>query len=200
VLQEREFERLGSIRTQHVDVRVLAATNRDLAQMVTEKQFRSDLYYRLNVFPIHIPPLRERGEDIPALVYFFINKYSRQLNKPLLRISNATMNVLCHYAWPGNIRELENIVERCVILSSGETFELDGLRLELRSDPTAPLHTTTLVDAERDHIYRTLTDCQWVIGGAAGAAAKLGMKRTSLQYKMQKLGITRLKGKPAFHE
>jgi PAS domain S-box-containing protein len=200
VLQEQEFERLGSISTQHVDVRVLAATNRDLAQMVAEKQFRSDLYYRLNVFPIHIPPLRERGEDIPALVYFFTKKYSRQLTKPLLRISDATMNALCRYAWPGNIRELENIVERCAILSSGEILELDGSWLELRSDPSAPPHATTLEDAERELISQALKECRWVIGGASGTAVKLGMKRTSLQYKMQKLGITRPQRKPAFHK
>jgi len=191
VLQEQEFERLGSIHTQHVNIRVLAATNRGLAQMVAEKQFRSDLYYRLNVFPIYIPALRQRGEDIPALVHFFTKKYSCQLNKPIGRISNATMNALCRYPWPGNIRELENIIERCVILSSGETLELDGSLLELRSDPKAPPPATTLEDAERDLISRTLTECRWVIGGASGAAAKLGMKRTSLQYKMQKLNITR---------
>jgi len=191
VLQEQEFERLGSIHTQHVNIRVLAATNRGLAQMVAEKQFRSDLYYRLNVFPIYIPALRQRGEDIPALVHFFTKKYSCQLNKSIGRISNATMNALCRYPWPGNIRELENIIERCVILSSGETLELDGSLLELRSDPKAPPPATTLEDAERDLISRTLTECRWVIGGASGAAAKLGMKRTSLQYKMQKLNITR---------
>jgi PAS domain S-box-containing protein len=200
VLQEQEFERLGSTRTQRVDIRVLAATNRDLAQMVAEKQFRSDLYYRLNVFPIHVPPLRERGEDIPPLLHAFTAKYSRQLNKPLLHIPDVTMKALCRYSWPGNIRELENIVERCVILSSGETLQLDGSQLELRSDSKAPLHATTLEEAERNHIHRTLIECRWVIGGPSGCAAKLGMKRTSLQYKMQKLGITRPQRDTTSHE
>ncbi|HEU4683939.1 MAG TPA: sigma 54-interacting transcriptional regulator [Nitrospira sp.] len=195
VLQEQEFERLGSTRTQHVDIRVLAATNRDLAEMVAEKQFRSDLYYRLDVFPIRVPALRQRSEDIPDLVRFFTKKYARQLNKPISRIADATMHALCSYTWPGNIRELENIIERCVILSAGETFDLDQPLTEFRADHETLRHATTLEEAERDLIRRTLIECRWVLSGPWGAAAKLGMKRTSLQYKMTKLGITRPQGK-----
>jgi len=194
VLQEQEFERLGSTRTQHVDIRVLAATNRDLAHMVAEKQFRSDLYYRLNVFPIRAPALRQRSEDIPDLVRFFTKKYARQLNKPISRISDATMQALCRYTWPGNIRELENIIERSAILSASETLELDQPLLEFHSDDETPRDATTLEEAERDLIRRTLIECHWVLSGPSGAAKKLGMKRTSLQYKMQKLGIARPRG------
>ncbi|HET8722082.1 MAG TPA: sigma 54-interacting transcriptional regulator, partial [Nitrospira sp.] len=191
----QEFERLGSTRTQHVDIRVLAATNRDLAQMVAEKQFRSDLYYRLNVFPIRVPALVQRSEDIPDLVRFFTKKYARQLNKPISRIGDATMHALCSYTWPGNIRELENIIERCVILSADETLDLDQPLTEFRADDETLRHATTLEEVDRDLIRRTLIECRWVLSGPSGAAAKLGMKRTSLQYKMQKLGVTRPQGK-----
>lgn len=194
VLQEQEFERLGSTRTRHVDIRVLAATNRDLGQMVVEKQFRSDLYYRLNVFPINIPTLRQRQDDIPDLVQFFTKKYARRLNKPISSISEVTMNALSEYSWPGNIRELENLIERCVILSSGEALELDPSLLQLHSHHTTLSTATSLVEVERDLIRRTLIECRWVLSGPWGAATKLGMKRTSLQYKMQKLGITRPPG------
>jgi formate hydrogenlyase transcriptional activator len=189
VLQEQEFERLGSTRTIHVNVRVVAATNRDLAAMVEAKEFRSDLYYRLKTFPILIPPLRHRGEDVPLLVRFFTQKHARQLNKTITRIPSETMAALSRYSWPGNIRELDNFIERCVILSSADTLEVP--LAELRTAPTLQLGATSLQDAEREHIHRVLEQSRWVIGGPSGAAAKLGMKRTSLIFKMQKLGITR---------
>jgi formate hydrogenlyase transcriptional activator len=195
VLQEQEFERLGSTRTQRVDIRVLAATNRDLARMVADKEFRSDLYYRLNVFPVTVPALRDRRDDIPALVNFFTKKYSRQHNKSIVRISDAMMNALCEYAWPGNIRELENVIERCIIISSSDTLELEGSLFEVRSEATLDPRSKTLEETERDLILRTLVECRWTLSGSSGAAAKLGVKRTSLQYKMKKLGITRPEGK-----
>ncbi len=191
VLQEQEFERLGSTRTIRVNVRLVAATNRDLAQMVADKQFRSDLYYRLNVFPVTVPPLRERQEDIPLLVRYFAQKYARRMNKLIESIPAETMSVLSKYHWPGNIRELENLIERSVILSQGP--ELHVPLGELKAPVTAAVHTvTTLEAAEREHILRALRETNWVIGGPSGAAARLGMKRTTLQSKMQKLGITRL--------
>lgn len=189
VLQEREFERLGSTKTIRVDVRLVAASNRNLEQMVEEGAFRSDLYYRLKVFPILIPPLRERSEDIPLLIRFFTQKHSLDLKKSITTIPADTMDVLCRWTWPGNIRELENFIERCVILSPGETLEVP--LTELRSAVTEPSRTVTLHDAEREHIRVALQACRWVIAGPSGAAAKLGMKRTSLQYKIQKLGIDR---------
>jgi formate hydrogenlyase transcriptional activator len=188
VLQEREFERLGSNRITRVDVRLVAATNQDLGRMVAENHFRGDLYYRLKVFPIIVPPLRERVEDISHLVRFFTQRHSRNLDKPVINIPSETMNPLCQYAWPGNIRELENFIERSVILSHGSTLEtpLGELKTQTREATDA----TTLQDIEREHIFRALEECKWVIAGPSGAAGKLGMKRTSLQYKMQKLGIT----------
>jgi formate hydrogenlyase transcriptional activator len=192
-LQEHEFERLGATRTTKVDVRLVAATNRDLTQMINERQFRTDLYYRLSVFPVTIPPLRDRADDVPKLVRYFTQKYARRMNKPIQNISQQTMDALMRYAWPGNVRELENLVERAVILSRGTTLDIP--RSELRTgpespagDPAAPM---TLEDAEREHIRRTLEQVNWVVGGANGAAAKLGMKRTTLQSKMKKLGIAR---------
>jgi PAS domain S-box-containing protein len=189
VLQEQEFERLGSTRTLRVDVRVIAASNRDLAKMVSERAFRSDLYYRLKVFPIMIPALRERVEDIPTLVRYFTQRYARKLRKAITSIGSETMSALCRYPWPGNIRELENFVERSVILSRGSMLEAPLGEL-------APVHRrkadmSTLKDLQREHILRALNESNWVIGGRFGAAAKLGMKRTSLQYRMQKLGISR---------
>ena len=189
VLQEREFERLGGTRTLHVDVRVIAASNRDLAEMISERAFRSDLYYRLKVFPIMVPALRERVEDIPTLVRYFTQRYARKLRKAITSIGSETMSALCRYPWPGNIRELENFVERSVILSRSSMLEAPLGEL-------APLHrrkadVSTLKDLQREHILRALNESNWVIGGRSGAAAKLGMKRTSLQYKMQKLGISR---------
>ncbi|MER3424184.1 MAG: Fis family transcriptional regulator, partial [Nitrospiraceae bacterium] len=183
VLQEQEFERLGSTRTIRVNVRLVAATNRNLAEMVVAKEFRSDLYYRLKAFPILIPPLRGRGEDLPLLIRFFTQKHSRKLNKAITRIPSETMEALSRYSWPGNIRELDNFIERCVILSSADTLEVP--LAELRSAPALQSTAVPLEDAEREHIHRVLEQSRWVIGGPSGAAAKLGMKRTSLVFKMQ---------------
>ena len=190
VLQEQEFERLGSNRTIRVDVRLVAATNRDLAQMAADKQFRSDLYYRLNVFPVVAPPLRDRPEDIPLLVRYFAQKYARRMNKRIETVPTDTMTALSQYHWPGNIRELENLVERSVILSRGPDLHVPlG---ELKVQATAVLNgATTLEAAERGHILRVLSETNWVIGGSSGAAARLGMKRTTLQSKMRKLEISR---------
>ena len=187
-LQEHEFERLGGTRTIKVDVRLVAATNRDLSQMITERQFRTDLYYRLSVFPISVPPLRERADDIPKLVRYFTQKYARRMNKPIEDIPQQTMEALARYSWPGNVRELENLIERAVILTRGSTLEVP--RSELRTAPDMPA-SLTLEDAEREHIRRTLEQANWVVGGVNGAAARLGMKRTTLQSKMKKLGIAR---------
>lgn len=191
VLQEQEFERLGSPRTVRVDVRLIAASNRNLAQMVAEQNFRSDLYYRLNVFPIFVPPLRERLEDIPLLIRYFIRHHARQYNKLITHIPPETIAELSRYPWPGNIREMENLIERSVILSQGETLEVPLSVLQQPVSCETKAETVTLRDAEREHILRVLNECHWVISGPSGAAVKLGMKRTSLQYRMQKLGITR---------
>jgi formate hydrogenlyase transcriptional activator len=188
VLQEKEFERLGSTRTQHVDIRLIAATNCDLAQMVADKRFRSDLYYRLNIFPICIPPLRERAEDIPELVRHFVAKYAREMNKKIDVIPEEAMEVITRYPWPGNVRELQNFVERAVILSPANL--LHATLGELERTAVAP-NLNTLEEAERDHILRALGESNWVVGGRNGAAKRLGLKRTTLIYKMQKLGIER---------
>ncbi|MEN8261800.1 MAG: sigma 54-interacting transcriptional regulator, partial [Pseudomonadota bacterium] len=189
VLQEEKFERLGSARTIHVDVRLVAASNRQLAQMVGEGMFRSDLYYRLNVFPLMVPSLRERVDDIPQLVRYFTECHAQQYNKSITTIGEETMSALCRYSWPGNIRELANLIERGVILSKGPALEVPlG---ELKRSGGTTVAAPTLIDFEREHILRALSESRWVIGGPSGAAARLGMKRTSLQYKMQKLGITR---------
>ncbi|HKC52013.1 MAG TPA: sigma 54-interacting transcriptional regulator [Myxococcota bacterium] len=189
VLQEQEFERLGSTRTIHVDVRIVAASNRDLAEMVAERTFRSDLYYRLKVFPILVPPLRERAEDIPLLVQHFIDHHARQLGKPVTGISQATMAALTGQSWPGNVRELENFIERSVILSTGATLEVPLGELALVSEQTSA--KGTLEEVERAHILDALRASDWVLAGRAGAAAKLGLARTTLQHRMQKLGIAR---------
>ncbi|MBS1788936.1 MAG: GAF domain-containing protein [Acidobacteria bacterium] len=190
VLQEQEFERLGSTRTQKVDVRLIAATNCDLEQMVADRKYRSDLYYRLNVFPIFIPPLRQRREDIPALTRFFTQKYARRLKKQITAIPAEVMTALVNYHWPGNVRELEHFIERAVILTRGDNLEVS--MAELKSSEPAPItELATLQDAEREHILRALEETNWVVGGPQGAAARLGMKRTTLQSKMQKLGIGR---------
>jgi DNA-binding NtrC family response regulator len=196
VLQEREFERLGSTRTVYTDARLIAATNTDLAQMVAAKHFRSDLYYRLNVFPIVIPPLRERREDIPPLVRYFVHTYARRLHKQIKTIPPTAMTGLMEYDWPGNIRELEHFIERSVILS--RELELQPPLSELPHPvPSASAgarsanHSVTLRDAEREHILRTLEETRWVLGGAAGAAARLGIKRTTLQAMVKRLGIDR---------
>ena len=193
VLQEQEFERLGSIKTIRVDIRLIAATNRDLAGMVTERQFRSDLYYRLNVFPIVNPPLRERSSDIHELVRYFTQKFARRMNKKIETIPAETMAALSQYHWPGNIRELENFIERAVILSRGSTLAvpLGELRRQRTADPPVTRELSTLEEAERDHIRKALQQANWLVGGPSGAAARLGMKRTTLQSKIAKLGIER---------
>ena len=194
VLQEREFERLGSTRTLHTDARLIAATNANLAERVNDKRFRSDLYYRLNVFPIMIPPLRERHEDIPLLVRHFVEKYERRMHKRIDRIPAGAMNALSEYPWPGNVRELENFIERAVILSSGSDLELPLAELAQRKALPAAVSTdysTTLRQVEREHILRALKETRWVVGGPQGAAARLGMKRTTLGSLVKKLGITR---------
>ncbi len=190
VLQEQEFERLGSTRTVRVDIRLVAATNRDLGKLVEQQEFRSDLYYRLNVFPITLPPLRERREDIPVLVRYFTQHYAARMNKPIESIPSATLDALSGYHWPGNIRELENLVERAVILTQGSHLQVPLPELKLQAQP-APAPAGTLHDAERDQILRTLRDTRWVIGGADGAAARLGLKRTTLTSKIKKLGLSR---------
>jgi formate hydrogenlyase transcriptional activator len=209
VLQEQEFERLGSNRTQRVDVRIVAATNSDLSKLVAERTFRSDLFYRLNVFPIHIPALRERSEDVPHLVRYFVQKFSRSLNKAVAYIPAEAMDALSSYSWPGNIRELENFMERAVLLSPGKELRVPISELKpvasaaesgadssssstsLTSLPSSPPSISTLEDAERQHILRALRQTEWRVAGAKGAAVILGMKRTTLQARMRKLGIRR---------
>ena len=195
VLQEQEFERLGGTRTIQTNTRLVAATNRDLAEMASAREFRKDLYYRLNVFPIVAPPLRERIEDVPLLVRYFAQKLSRRMKKRVETIPNETMAAMMRYRWPGNIRELENFVERAVILTKGTTLqapvwelERETVAIDLTSARSEP---TTMEDAEREHILSTLRDTNWTIAGPAGAAARLGMKRTTLQSRMKKLGIAR---------
>jgi len=193
VLQEREFERLGSNRTRRVNVRVIAATNRNLDQMVADKSFRSDLYYRLNVFPIRLPPLRERAEDIPALARYFTERFARRMHRPVPAIPPHAMQALEAWHWPGNIRELENIIERAVILSSGSSLEVPEQDLQpMRQPPPQPDGApATLREVERESIVRALRESGGVVGGPSGAAARLGLKRTTLQSMMQKLGIRR---------
>jgi formate hydrogenlyase transcriptional activator len=187
VLQEQEFERLGSTFTHRVNVRVVAATNQDLAALVAEKKFRMDLYYRLNVFPIAVPPLRHRLEDIPMLVAHFVRRYAQSMAKQIEKISADSMETLVRYAWPGNIRELQNFIERAVILTNGDALHLPALHTSLVL-PTGPV---TLAEAERDHILNALKESNWVVGGESGAAARLGVKRTTLISKMHKRGLSR---------
>jgi formate hydrogenlyase transcriptional activator len=190
VLQEQEFERLGGTRTLRVNVRLVAATNRDLAKMVTAGQFRSDLYYRLNVFPVTLPPLRQRPEDVPLLVRYFVQQHARRLKRNIESIPAEAMTALTRYPWPGNVRELENFIERSVLLSPGPVLRVAVD--ELKAPPDLPdTAATTLADAERDHILAALQATNWVIGGPGGAAARLGMKRTTLISRMHKLGISR---------
>jgi formate hydrogenlyase transcriptional activator len=197
VLQEREFERLGSTRTQRVDVRIVAATNRDLEHMVEQGSFRSDLYYRLNVFPIMIPPLRERVEDIPALVQHFVAQCSRRLGREVLAIPHEAMEALKEWNWPGNIRELQNVIERAAILSPSRTLvlPLQDIQPKTRRAASSPKAdakaASTFHDAEREAILRALRESHGVIAGPTGAAARLGLRRTTLQSKMRKLGIRR---------
>jgi formate hydrogenlyase transcriptional activator len=200
VLQEREFERLGSTRTLHTDARLIAATNRDLEAMVEEQKFRTDLYYRLNVFPVRVPPLRERREDIPLLVRHFVQQFSRRMNRSVETIPSETMNTLVRYDWPGNIRELQNVIERAVIISTGPVLKvpLDDLRTRVPSaeasnggsaSEDAGKMRGVLEDAERKQILAALRQARWVVAGPKGAAALLGMKRSTLQAHMQRLGI-----------
>jgi len=206
VLQEQEFERLGGNRTQRVDVRVVAATNQDLSKQVADRAFRSDLYYRLNVFPIQIPALRERPEDIPLLVRYFVQRFSRSLNKEVEYIPADVMDALSNYSWPGNIRELENLLERAVLLSPGKELRVPlseiksstgntnagaDLSSSLTSSASLTSSISTMEEAERQHILRALKHTQWRIAGPKGAATILGMKRTTLQARMRKLGIRR---------
>jgi formate hydrogenlyase transcriptional activator len=215
VLEAQEFERLGSNRTQRVDVRVVAATNADLAQLVAERKFRSDLYYRLNVFPIHVPPLRERREDVPLLVRYFVQTFSRRQNKTVEYIPSDAMDALVNYSWPGNVRELENLIERAVLLSNGKELRIPLAELRATTpasivggipdasgstallppppgaSPVASGPIATLEDAERQHILRALRQTQWRVAGPRGAAHLLGMKRTTLQARIRKLGIKR---------
>jgi formate hydrogenlyase transcriptional activator len=190
VLQEKEFERLGSTHTIRADVRVIAATNRDLEQMVEEGRFRADLYYRLSVFPIALPPLRERRQDIPLLARHFVRRFSERMDRDCSRIPDDVMKALMEYDWPGNVRELQNVIERAVILSPGPDLRLPPL--SHRQQPQragAPLAMRTLAEAERDHIVTVLKEVNGMVGGQRGAAARLGMARTSLLYRMRKLGI-----------
>jgi formate hydrogenlyase transcriptional activator len=187
-LQEREFERLGSTQTVRVNARVVAATNQDLGQMVNKRLFRPDLFYRLNVIPICLPPLRERVQDIPALTEFFVAKFAASLNKPIDLIPDEVMAVLQAHDWPGNIRELQNFIERAVLFSPGSVLRLP---LDLKRSVTQRSESAvqTLADADREHIVETLNQTNWLIGGQDGAANRLGLPRTTLIYKMRKLGI-----------
>jgi len=190
VLQEQEFERLGSTRTHQVDVRLVAATNRNLEHMVKRNEFRSDLYYRLNVFPISLPPLRERRADIPALVTHFVELYGRRMGKHIEHVSPDTMSALISYLWPGNIRELQNFIERSVIVTSGNVLHPPLMSLKTAAAAES-IGAITLEDAERGHILKILEQTRWVVSGPNGAASRLGIKRSTLYFRMQKLGISR---------
>jgi len=189
VLQEQEFERLGSTRTIRVDVRIVAATNRDLSAMVQERTFRADLFYRLHVFPIPLPPLRDRLEDIPLLVRYFVEKFAERMNRDVHIIPDEVMEVLKHHNWPGNIRELQNFIERAVILSSGPVLCAPLGDLRHFTESKTPAASRTLVEAERAHILEVLRQVDWVVGGHRGAAVRLGLPRTTLLHRMHKLGI-----------
>ncbi len=189
VLQEHEIERLGSTRTIRVNFRLIAATNRDLEEMVGRREFRSDLFYRLNVFPVRIPPLRERKEDIPPLVFYFAQRFARRLRRSIESVSRESLDALCRWPWPGNIRELQNVIERAVILAKDPVLTVS--RAEFETAAPAISAPVTLEDAEREHILRALAETNWVIGGPGGAAARLGLKRTSLVSTMRRLHITR---------
>jgi formate hydrogenlyase transcriptional activator len=190
VLQEGEFERLGGTQTLRTDVRLIAATHRDLPALVASGQFRSDLYYRLNVFPIWVPPLRERREDVPALVMHYVRSFAEGMNKTIEQVPEEAMEVMCEHSWPGNIRELRNFIERSVILSPGRTLcaplkDLKPTTISLAGIPV------TLEDAQRAHICKTLEQTKWIVGGSRGAAVRLGIKRSTLYFRMRKLGISR---------
>jgi formate hydrogenlyase transcriptional activator len=197
VLQEGEFERLGSTQTLRADVRLVAATNRDLAALVSKQQFRSDLYYRLNVFPIPVPPLRNRQEDIPLLVMHFVKIFADHMHRPIDEVPAEVMQALVCYFWPGNIRELQNFIERSVILTTGNVLRLPMADLKRAAEVESP-EAITLKEAERDHIRKTLEHTRWVVSGPNGAAARLGIKRSTLYFRMQKLGISRSTKNPLF--
>ena len=196
VLQEHEFERLGSTSTVRADVRIVAATNQDLAKMVREKRFRCDLYYRLNVFPIALAPLRQRGADIPLLVEQFVEDFAGRMNKRIDKIPRAGMDALMRYSWPGNIRELQNVIERAVVLTQKDVLRLPPLP----RDPAARTEPVTLQDAEREHILKALQAANSVVGGRNGAAVRLGLPRTTLMARMKKLGIMADRGAQAGEE
>jgi formate hydrogenlyase transcriptional activator len=196
-LQEQEFERLGSTRTLRVDVRIVAATNQDLAHMVAERRFRSDLFYRLNVFPISLPPLRVRRADIPLLVHHFVRRYSLLMNKAVEHIADDTMAALRHYDWPGNIRELQNVIERAMIRCCGPLLSINPEDLKCAAANRSSERVCTLAEAEKAHIVETLRRVGWVVGGRNGAAARLGLPRTTLLHRMQKLGIVPQSNVPA---
>jgi formate hydrogenlyase transcriptional activator len=198
VLQEKQIERLGSGRSMQIDVRVVAATNQDLWRMVQERKFRADLYYRLNVFPIALPPLRDRAEDIPALVEHFAQKFSQEMGRRIDTIPSEVVEVLKMYDWPGNIRELENVIKRAVIMSQGTALRPQLGDLKRLPGQASPAVKRTLAEAERDHITEVLRETRWVLGGDNGAATRLGMPRTTLVYKMRKLGIVREQGRRNF--
>jgi formate hydrogenlyase transcriptional activator len=190
-LQEQEFERLGSSQTIRVDVRIVAATNQNLAQMVNERRFRADLYYRLNVFPITLPPLRDRRDDIPLLVRHFVREFAERMHKDIEGVPDGVMDTLCLHDWPGNIRELQNFIERSVLVTAGRLVQAPLAELT-RMAPSMPNEAKgTLVELERAYIAETLRKTNWVVGGRAGAAAKLGLPRTTLIARMQKLRILR---------
>jgi formate hydrogenlyase transcriptional activator len=203
VLQEQELERLGSTKTIRVNVRLVAATNRDLARMVADGDFRADLYYRLNIFPITLPALRDRPEDIPRLVRHFTQRFARRMGRRIESIPSTTMDALVRYAWPGNVRELQNVIERAVILTTGPALQVRLGDLQDRGAKSKPRESTSDIerpkstsesaadDAERSRILAALSDAGWVIGGPNGAAGRLGMKRSTLHWKMKKLGIAR---------
>jgi formate hydrogenlyase transcriptional activator len=191
VLQEGEFERVGSSRTMRVDVRVVAATNRDLDALMRDGRFRLDLYYRLTVFPIALPPLRNRSDDIPELVWFFITRHQRRMGRNITRVPRAAMEALQRYDWPGNLRELQNVIERAMIRSTGEVLEIDDALDGGRRRVTGPAGERTLADVERAHIEAVLEECGWRINGAGHAAEKLGLKPNTLRFRMKRLGITR---------
>ncbi|HEV2616393.1 MAG TPA: sigma 54-interacting transcriptional regulator [Candidatus Acidoferrales bacterium] len=190
VVQDQEFERLGSVQTVRVNTRLVAATSRDLSKMVEEGEFRSDLYYRLNVFPVRVPPLRERPEDIPLLVEYFVEKFASRMKKSIEAVPEKSIEKLIHHPWPGNIRELQNFIERSVILSSGRTLQAPLSELHHALIHGKPL-LATLEEAERAHILDALQRSSWLVGGPKGAAVRLGLKRTTLAYKMTRLGIGR---------
>jgi len=195
VLQEQEFERLGGTRSIRVNVRLIAATHRDLLQMVADKEFRADLFYRISVFPIALPPLRDRREDIPALTRHFVAKYSERMNKVVEEIPSETMEAMLAYDWPGNVRQLQNFIEHGVIVSPGTTFAPPLAQLRSQKSSLPKNGNKTLEDATRDHVLQTLEETKWVVGGRHGAAARLGIARTTLVSKMRRLGIESEEGR-----